>query len=62
MSNIQFYFNDVMYEGESESSNPYVMCCDVLKQNNISFTDDATFDVVYFSKHKTFVNLEEEKV
>ena len=60
MSKVQFYFNDVIYEGESESLDPYVMCCDVLKQNNISFTDDDTFDVVYYSKHKTFVNLVEE--
>ena len=60
MVEIRFYFNDVKYEGKSEYSNIYEVCCDVLKQNNISFTDDDTFDVEFWARHRTYVDLTEE--
>jgi len=60
MNWLKFDFQGTTYSGFTNETDPYLMCCDILKKEGVDFTDTDTFDLIHFSKRKTFVTLEEE--
>ena len=57
--NVRFYYNNKLYEGKHQQTDVYSACLEVLDDQGVSYTDEDTFNLQYYSKPKVFVDLGE---